>query len=129
MSEITGKALDWKLLKRVMHYVKPYNLTFVLSAFLTIFLAASALVQPVLMQKTLDDYILKSDYPGLVFMIELMTGMLIIQTAAQYFQTHLTNSLGQSVIRDLRIDIFNHVIRRIFTNKMNWSISIRVFTF
>jgi len=110
MSEITGKALDWKLLKRVMHYVKPYNLTFVLSAFLTIFLAASALVQPVLMQKTLDDYILKSDYPGLVFMIELMTGMLIIQTAAQYFQTHLTNSLGQSVIRDLRIDIFNHVI-------------------
>jgi len=110
MSEITGKALDWKLLKRVMHYVKPYNLTFVLSAFLTIFLAASALVQPVLMQKTLDDYILKSDYPGLVFMIELMTGMLIIQTAAQYFQTYLTNSLGQSVIRDLRIDIFNHVI-------------------
>lgn len=110
MSEITGKALDWKLLKRVMHYVKPYNLTFVLSAFLTIFLAASALVQPVLMQKTLDDYILKSDYPGLVFMIELMTGMLIIQTAAQYFQTYLTNSLGQSVIRDLRIDIFNHFI-------------------
>ena len=110
MSEITGKALDWKLLKRVMHYVKPYNLTFVLSAFLTIFLAASALVQPVLMQKTLDDYILKSDYPGLVFMIELMTGMLIIQTAAQYFQTYLTNSLGQSVIRDLRIDVFNHVI-------------------
>ncbi len=109
MSEVTGKALDWKLLARVMHYVKPYNVTFIVSAFLTVFMAASALVQPILMQKTLDNYILKDNYSGLVFMVELMIGMLIIQTAAQYYQTYLTNSLGQSVIRDLRIDIFNHV--------------------
>lgn len=106
---VTGKALDWKLLARIMHYVKPYNTTFVISAFLTVFLAASALVQPILMQKTLDDYILKDNYPGLVFMVELMTAQIFIQTIAQYFQTYLTNSLGQSVIRDLRIDIFNHM--------------------
>jgi len=109
MSEVTGKALDWKLLKRVMHYVKPYNTTFIIAAFLTIFLAASALVQPVLMQKTLDNYILKDNYSGVVFMVELMIGQLVIQTAAQYWQTYLTNTLGQSVIRDMRIDIFNHV--------------------
>src|ERR1700742_2970178 len=110
MAEVTGKALDWRLLGRVMHYVKPYNTTFVIAAFLTIFLAASALVQPILIQKTLDDYILKDNYYGLVFMVELMIGQLLIQTAAQYYQTYTTNSLGQSVIRDLRIDIFNHVI-------------------
>jgi len=109
MSEVTGKALDWKLLGRVMHYVKPYNTVFIISMFLTIFLAASALVQPILMQKTLDDYILKDNFGGLVFMAGLMIGILIIQTGAQYQQTYLTNSLGQSVIRDLRIDIFNHV--------------------
>lgn len=109
MSEVTGKALDWKLLMRVMHYVKPYNVTFIISAFLTVFLATSALVQPILMQKTLDDYILKDNYGGLVFMVELMVGMLAIQTGAQYYQTYMTNSLGQSVIRDLRIDIFNHI--------------------
>ncbi len=61
------------------------------------------------MQKTLDDYILKDNYGGLLFMVELMIGMLIIQTIAQYYQTFLTNSLGQSVIRDLRIDVFNHI--------------------
>jgi ATP-binding cassette subfamily B multidrug efflux pump len=109
MSEVTGKALDWKLLGRVMHYVKPYNTTFVISAFLTIFLAASALVQPILMQLSLDKYILKDNYSGLVFMVELMIGQLIIQTIAQYYQTYLTNLLGQSVIKDLRIDIFNHI--------------------
>jgi ATP-binding cassette subfamily B protein len=106
---VTGKALDWKLLRRVMHYVKPYNVTFVIAAFLTIFLAAIALVQPILIQKTLDSYILTDNYDGLVFMVELMIGQLIIQTVAQYYQTYLTNSLGQSVIRDLRIDIFNHI--------------------
>ena len=54
MSEVTGKALDWKLLGRVMHYVRPYRSTFVIAAFLTVFLAGNALVQPVLMQLTLD---------------------------------------------------------------------------
>jgi len=109
MAEVTGKALDWKLLGRVMHYVQPYKLTFIIATFLTIFLAANALVQPILIQKTLDGYILTDDYNGLVFMVGLMMLQLVIQTCAQYYQTYLTNTLGQSVIRDLRIDIFNHI--------------------
>jgi ATP-binding cassette subfamily B multidrug efflux pump len=109
MSEVTGKAFDWKLLKRVMHYVKPYNRTFVIAGFLTVFLAFSALLQPILIQITLDNYILVDNYGGLVFMVELMVGQLLIQSVAQYYQTYTTNALGQSVIRDLRIDIFNHI--------------------
>ncbi|MFD0763594.1 ABC transporter ATP-binding protein [Mucilaginibacter lutimaris] len=109
MAEVTGKALDWKLLGRVMHYVKPYNRTFVVAAFLTIFLAAIAIVQPILIQRTLDVNILANDYNGLVFMVGLMIAQLFVQTIAQYYQTYLTNSLGQSVIRDLRKDVFNHI--------------------
>jgi ATP-binding cassette subfamily B multidrug efflux pump len=106
---VTGKAFDWQLLKRVMRYVKPYMGVFVLSGFLTVFLAVVALIQPILIQRTLDKYILANNYHGLVFMVELMVGQLVIQTLAQYYQTYLTNSLGQSVIRDLRIDVFNHI--------------------
>ncbi len=106
---ITGKALDWTLLGRVMHYVRPYKFTFIIAAFLTIFLAANAIVQPILIQITVDDYILKDNYNGLVFMVGLMVIQLAVQTGVQYFQTYLTNSLGQSVIRDLRIDVFNHI--------------------
>lgn len=107
---VTGKALDWKLLARVMRYVKPYRGTFILAAFLTVFLAANALVQPFLMQLTLDKYILGNNYNGLVLMVGLMIAQLVIQTFTQYYQTYSTNSLGQSVIRDLRIDIFNHIM-------------------
>ncbi|MEO6149076.1 MAG: ABC transporter ATP-binding protein, partial [Mucilaginibacter sp.] len=92
-----------------MHYVKPYRATFIISVFLTIFLAAIALVQPILIEKTLDNHIVNNDYNGLVFMVCLMIGQLIIQTIAQYYQTYLTSTLGQSVIRDLRIDVFNHI--------------------
>lgn len=109
MAEVTGKAIDWKLLMRVMHYVKPYRRTFYIALFLTIFLAAVAIVQPILVQKTVDDYILKDNYSGLVMMVELMIGTLLIQTIAQYYQTYITNWLGESVIRDLRIHIFNHI--------------------
>jgi ATP-binding cassette subfamily B multidrug efflux pump len=110
MSNVTGKALDWNLLGRVMKYVKPYRSTFVIAAFLTIFLAGSSLVQPILMQLTLDKYILANNYNGLVLMVVLMIAQLAIQTAVQYYQTYSTNALGQSVIRDLRKDIFNHIM-------------------
>ena len=110
MSQVTGKALDWNLLKRVMHYVKPYRGVFIIAAFLTVFLAGSALIQPILMQVTLDKYILGNNYDGLVLMVGLMIAQLAIQTVAQYYQTYLTNSLGQSVIRDLRIHVFNHIM-------------------
>ncbi len=106
---VTGKALDWKLLGRVMHYVKPFRGTFIIAVFLTIFLAANAIVQPILIQLTLDNYILKANYDGLLFMVELMFAQLIIQTIAQYYQTYITNWLGESVIRDLRVDVFNHI--------------------
>jgi ATP-binding cassette subfamily B protein len=110
MSNVTGKALDWNLLSRVMHYVKPYRSTFIIAAFLTIFLAGSALVLPILMQLTLDKYILGNNYNGLILMVGLMIAQLAIQTVVQYYQTYSTNSLGQSVIRDLRKDVFNHIM-------------------
>jgi len=109
MSQVTGKALDWNLLRRVMQYVKPYKVTFIIAAFLTIFLAAGALVQPYLTEKAVDDYIMIGDYNGLVKIVGLMLGMLVIQTGAQYYQTYLTNNLGQYVIRNLRTDVFNHI--------------------
>ncbi|GAB2705761.1 ABC transporter ATP-binding protein [Mucilaginibacter koreensis] len=109
MAEVTGKAIDWKLLGRIMHYVRPYNKTFVIAAFLTIFLAVISLSQPILIERTLDKYILTNNYNGLVLMVGLMVVLLAIQTLAQYYQTFMTNALGQSVIRDLRIDVFRHI--------------------
>ncbi|MGV8878020.1 MAG: ABC transporter ATP-binding protein [Sphingobacteriaceae bacterium] len=111
MAEVTGKALDIKLLGRVMLYVKPYRRTFTIAGFLTIFLAGIALVQPVLIEYTIDHHIITGQYDGLLWMTVLMVIQLLIQTIAQYYQTLLTNRLGQSVIHDLRTRTFNHIAK------------------
>lgn len=108
---VTGDVYNTGLLKRIFQYVKPYRAVFVWSVILTILLAAISPVRPFLIKYTLDHYILTGKYDGLVNMTMLMIFMLVLQTLIQYNHTLLTNTLGQSVIRDLRINVFNHITR------------------
>ena len=110
-SSITGKTYDWALLKRVFAYAKPYKNTFFWAVFLTLTIAAVSPIRPFLIQRMLDKYILFNDKSGLLNMTILLLIILFAQTIIQYFHTFLTNSLGQSVIKDLRIDVFNHITK------------------
>jgi ATP-binding cassette subfamily B multidrug efflux pump len=111
MSKITGDAFNVSLLKRVFQYVKPYRRIFILSIVLTILLALIAPARPFLIQHTLDNYIMKGHYNGLLAMTILMLVLLVLQAAIQFSHTLLTNTLGQSAIRDLRINVFNHITK------------------
>ncbi len=109
MSKITGDAINVGLLKRIFQYVKPYSNIFAWSIVLTILLALIAPVRPFMIQYTLDNYIMKGDYPGLLSMTIAMLILLVLQAVIQFSHTYLTNTLGQSAIRDLRINVFNHI--------------------
>lgn len=109
MSKITGDAFNVNLFKRVFEYVKPYRNVFRWSVVLTLALAVITPVRPFLVGYTLDNFILKGDYFGLVEMTFLMIFLLVLQSIIQYSQTLLTNTLGQSAIKDLRINVFNHI--------------------
>jgi len=111
MSKITGDVFNVSLLKRIFQYVKPYRGIFIWSVILTILLALLAPVRPFLIKYTLDNYILTGKYSGLVMLTLLMLLLLIIQSVVQYSHTLLTNTLGQSAIRDLRINVFNHITK------------------
>ncbi|ACU02891.1 ABC transporter ATP-binding protein [Pedobacter heparinus] len=111
MSKITGDAFNVSLLKRVFQYVKPYRSIFIWSVVLTILLAAIAPLRPILIGYTLDHHILTGDGHGLLNMTILMLVLLVLQTVFQYSHTLLTNTLGQSAIRDLRINVFNHITK------------------
>jgi len=108
---VTGEVYNTGLLKRIFQYVKPYRAVFIWSVILTILLAAISPVRPFLIKYTLDNYILTGKYSGLVNMTILMVFMLLLQTLIQYNHTLLTNTLGQSVIKDLRINVFNHITK------------------
>jgi len=111
MSNTSGKTYDWNLLKRVFAYARPYKKMFFWSVILTLAIAALAPIRPFLIQHIIDDYVVYSDYNGLVNMSVILVVTLIVQTVVQYYHTFLTNSLGQSVIKDLRKDVFNHITK------------------
>jgi ATP-binding cassette subfamily B multidrug efflux pump len=107
--KISGKAYDSKLLGRLAKYMSPYRTIFWVSFVLTILLAAVAPALPMLIEYTLDNYILNGEYEGLDMMLIIMMLLLIAQTVVRYFHTLMTNTLGQSVIRDIRIQVFEHI--------------------
>ena len=109
MTKVSGNAVDVNLLRRIFRYVTPYRSIFIWSIVLTVLLAILAPLRPWLIQFTLDRYILFNDHKGLLEMSLLMVALLLIQTFVQYFHTFFTNILGQSVIKDLRVKVFNHI--------------------
>lgn len=107
--KISGEAYDSRLLGRLAKYMRPYQGIFWVSVVLTILLAAVAPALPMLIEYTLDNYILNGQYKGLNSMLIVMLALLVAQTIIRYFHTLMTNTLGQSVIRDIRIQVFEHI--------------------
>lgn len=110
-NKLTGKTYDWQLLKRILQYTKPYKVVFYWCVFLTVGIAIISPLRPLLTQITVDEFILKNNASGLLTMVFLMVLVLIVQTIIQYYHTFLTNTLGQSVIKDLRTHVFNHITK------------------
>jgi ATP-binding cassette subfamily B protein len=109
MSEVTGKAMDTRLLRRVLGFARPYRGVFALTMFLIVALAVVSPIRPWLIQYTYDHHIANPDPQGLLHMTLLMVAMLIMEALLTYYYTYATNWLGQSVIRDIRLRLFSHI--------------------
>lgn len=106
---VSGKALDFKLLRRVFAFAKPYRKRFYFALLSTAVLAFVSPLRPWLVQYTVDNCIIHPDYKNLVVFSALMLGLLISETLLQYFDSYLSNWVGHTVIRDLRIAVFKHI--------------------
>ncbi|MFN7013282.1 MAG: ABC transporter ATP-binding protein [Bacteroidia bacterium] len=110
MSKVSGKAFDFNLLKKVLHYSKPYKHFFALTIASTILLAILSPLRPWLIQYTIDNYVAIPNSEQLLKMVLLMIGILILESIIQFYHTYYTNWLGQTVIKDLRINLFRHIL-------------------
>lgn len=104
-----GKILDFKVLKRIFVFVKPYMTQFWLLVLLTIVLAILVPIRPYLIQVTIDNDVANGDFDGLIFMIGLLIVLLIAQAFVQYAHTYLSSWLGQYIIRDIRTSLYEHI--------------------
>ncbi|HRI28323.1 MAG TPA: ABC transporter transmembrane domain-containing protein, partial [Chitinophagales bacterium] len=105
-----SNILDWHLLKRVLHLASPFKTQFVVATLLALALAALSPLRPYLIQQTVDNYVLIPHATGLVNMTMLLIGLLIVESICRYNFGYLTSWLGQSVIKNLRVKVFNHML-------------------
>ena len=110
MSQITGKSFDFKILLRILSYVKPYRKVFFTTLSLTVFLAFLSPLRPWLVQYTIDNFVIIPDSISLLKMVLLMTGLLFVESFIQYVNVMLTNTLGQNVIMDMRTQLYKHIV-------------------
>ncbi|MDA7836123.1 ABC transporter ATP-binding protein/permease [Salibacteraceae bacterium] len=106
---ISGKAFDMSLFMRVMKYVNPYKTLFVFTGFLVLLSAGISPLRPWLIQYTLDNSIIIPNMELLQMLTMIIVGLLVLEGLVQFLQTYLANWLGQSVIRDLRVDVYRKI--------------------
>lgn len=107
---VSGKAFDKNLLVRILNFVKPYRKLFYSSILLTILLAVLSPLRPLITQYLLDNCLNYDKRIVLFNLTMLMIAILILQSVIQFIHSWCTNLLGQHVIKDLRILLFQKLI-------------------
>ena len=106
----SGNIIDWSVLNRLMKFVSPYKGRFILVIVLTLILGVLAPTRPILIQYTLDHDVAFGKYDAMVRMMVILMVLLVINSIAQYFHTYISGWLGQQVIRDIRMKLYQHII-------------------
>jgi ATP-binding cassette, subfamily B, multidrug efflux pump len=109
-SRETKKSFDTEALKRVLQFARPYKGRFFLSIFLSVVLAVLTPIRPWLIQLTVDQYIANQVVEMVVWITVIQIGLLIVETGLRFYFSYLTSWLGQSVVKDLRVTVYEKVL-------------------
>jgi ATP-binding cassette subfamily B multidrug efflux pump len=117
-----GKNIfDLSLLKRVFQYAKPYKTKFILSVIMAILLAVVSPIRPWLIQVTINEHVQhgaavteaakKLDVKNAIILITVIQiGLLLLETAFRFYFSYLTAWLGQTVVKDLRVNVYRKIL-------------------
>ena len=111
MEKVKGKIFDVKLFSKLLVFVKPYNNTFYGVMFTAILISLFSVLTPYLLKVVVDDYILVKNYEGMQSIILLMMLVLLLEVIFMYLFTFYANWLGQKVIKDLRVNVFEKIVK------------------
>jgi len=107
----SSKIIDFALFKRLLQLALPFKRIFIASTILAIVLALVNPLRPYIIQLTVDNAILKNDLPLLYKMTFVLIGILCCNVIFRYYFIYATNWLGQSIIKDLRVKVFSHILK------------------
>ncbi|MEE9117606.1 MAG: ABC transporter transmembrane domain-containing protein [Calditrichia bacterium] len=107
--EITGKAYDSRMMKRLLAYTVPYRRMIFLGVFLTLLASLLQLAGPYLTKLAIDKYIAQKQLSGLYLILVIYFFVLVFLFLTQYAQIYITQYFGQKLMYDIRSKIFRHI--------------------
>lgn len=110
MSAPQKTFFDFALLRRVFRYAAPYRKKFYLSVTLAILLAIVTPVRPMLIQLTVNRYIANEAVAMLINITIIQIGLILLETAMRFLFSFTTATLGQSVVRDMRVETYRKIM-------------------
>ncbi|MCK4561515.1 MAG: ABC transporter ATP-binding protein [Flavobacteriaceae bacterium] len=107
---ITGKVYDYKLFTRLMSYAKGYKSQFYIAVIAVVLLALFAVVRPILLREIIDNYITNKNGEQLLAYAIIMLVVLLFEVFFQFLFIYFANWLGQNIIKDMRTQLFKHLL-------------------
>jgi len=111
LEKVKGNILDIKLFTKLLVFVKPYNITFYGVLTSAILISLLSTLTPYLLKIVVDDYLLLKNYEGMQTIIIIMMIVLFLEVIFMYLFTYYANWLGQKVIKNLRVDVFQKILK------------------
>lgn len=110
MSKAKQTVFDAPLFGRLLAYTKPYYSVFLLALITVIGLAVFGALRPKVLQMAMDENIEQQFQPGFLKYILWMFCLLFLEVICNLTFIYTASWLGQSVVRDIRIKLFNHIL-------------------
>ena len=110
MSNTTGKAFDLKIFRRLMGFAKAYRTLFLIASFSAVILAGLAVIRPILLKVVVDDYFPQKDRSGLLNIVLIMAVVLMAEVLIRLVFIYISNTLGYSIIKDMRMKLYKHML-------------------
>ena len=111
MAKDSKKIFDLFLFRRLLNYIQPYRLVFVVSLGCVIGLAVFGALRPKILQTAIDTQVAPRDFDGFLFYILIMLGLLVLEVICQLLFIYYASWLGQSVVKDIRVKLFKHMLK------------------
>ncbi len=108
--KLSGKIFDKEVLGRLIKFISPYKARFITLVVMIIFGALLSPLLPLLIKYTIDTPISNGDRNGLITMLLVMIIYLFISSFFAFFNTYLAGWLGQHIIRDIRIQLYEKIL-------------------
>lgn len=110
MTKEKDSIFDFTLFKRLFQYIKPYKAIFFGLLVLVILLAILTTATPYITKYAIDNSIAVKQPKSFLFYVVIMFVVLILQTVFQLAFIYYAAWLGQNLVMDVRVKLFNHLL-------------------